>query len=199
MMRWFLPLFWAWLALVAANEIERRFVLEDAPPAREEMHPSQTASGCGWACHYGRVTCWQHHPGLPMAVRSTLKPAHDGMIGALMATGAYRNANVLLLGFLWPLALSTAFAGMGVGRRVPRWGVVATWVAAVAAVAGVVTWANPYTYLTDGVLTLAHWTGLSYFDVNALIFIVVWPALTAVAGVWAAWNVLSGQIFRRKS
>ena len=28
--RLFLPLFWAWLALVAANEIERHFVLEKA-------------------------------------------------------------------------------------------------------------------------------------------------------------------------
>ena len=198
-MRWFLPLFWAWLALVAANEIERHFVLEDAPPAKERMHPSQTASGCGWACHDGTVKCLENHRKLPKAFWSVVKPAYFGLIGALKATGAYRNANVLLLGFLWPLGLSAAFAGMGVGRRVPRWGVWATWVAAVAAVAGVAKWTNPYTYLTDGVLTLAHWTGLSYFDVNALIFIVVWPALTAVAGVWAAWKVLSGQIFRRKS
>lgn len=196
--RLFLPLFWAWLALVAANEIERHFVLENAPPAKERMHPHRSAEGCGWACH-DEGGCWQNHPGLPMAFRRVVQPAHDGVIAALQATGAYQLANLVFIAFLWPLALSAALVGMGAGRRVPWWGVTATWVAAGAAVAGVVKWADPYTYLTDGVLTLAHWTGWSYFDVNALIFIVIWPAFSVVAAVWAAWKVLSGQIFSRKS
>ena len=199
MMRLFLPLFWAWLALVAANEIERHFVLEKAPPAKERMHPRRTDNGCGWDCHDGIATCPENHPGLPMVLRRVVRPAHNGLISALKATGAYQLANLVLIAFLWPLALSAALVGMGVGRRVPRWGVAATWLAAGAAVAGVVKWADPYTYLTDGVLTLAHWTGWSYFDVNALIFVVIWPAFSVVAAVWAAWKLLSGQIFRRPS
>jgi hypothetical protein len=196
--RLFLPLFWAWLALVAVNEIERHFVLEKAPPAKERMHPRQTTNRCGWACHDGSANCPKNHPGLPMAFRRVVQPAHDGFIVALKATGAYQLANLAFIAFLWPLALSAALAGMGVGHRVPWWGVAVTWVATGAAVAGVVKWADPYTYLTDGVLTLAHWTGWSYFDVNALIFIVIWPAFSVVAAIWAAWKLFSGQIFRRR-
>ena len=35
-----------------------------------------------------------------------------------------------------------------------------------------------FNYLTDFILTLSHWTGLSYYDINALVFVVAWPLLT---------------------
>ena len=37
-----------------------------------------------------------------------------------------------------------------------------------------------YKYLTDFILTLSHWSGLTYYDVNALLFIIMMPLLSLV-------------------
>jgi hypothetical protein len=40
-----------------------------------------------------------------------------------------------------------------------------------------------YVYCTDFLIALTRITGLSYYDVNALIFVVIWPALTVILPV----------------
>jgi len=37
-----------------------------------------------------------------------------------------------------------------------------------------------YDYLTEFILTLSHWSGVTYYDVNALLFIIMMPLLSAV-------------------
>ena len=37
-----------------------------------------------------------------------------------------------------------------------------------------------YEYPTDFILTLSHWSGLTYYDVNALLFIIMMPLLSVV-------------------
>jgi hypothetical protein len=36
-----------------------------------------------------------------------------------------------------------------------------------------------YIYCTDFTITLANFWGLTYYDVNALIFCIIWPLVTA--------------------
>ncbi len=36
-----------------------------------------------------------------------------------------------------------------------------------------------FNYCTDFVINLANLTGLSYYEINTLLFIIVWPLLTA--------------------
>ncbi|MCR9100014.1 MAG: hypothetical protein NXI25_08695 [bacterium] len=35
-----------------------------------------------------------------------------------------------------------------------------------------------YVYCTDFIINVANGTGLSYFEVNALLFVLVWPVVT---------------------
>ena len=49
-----------------------------------------------------------------------------------------------------------------------------------AVLVGVYPGSDPFTFLTDFMLTLSHWTGWSYFEVNILVFIIAWPGLTAL-------------------
>ena len=35
-----------------------------------------------------------------------------------------------------------------------------------------------YNYCTDFVINIANLTGLSYFEINALIFLIIWPTVT---------------------
>ena len=44
-----------------------------------------------------------------------------------------------------------------------------------------------YTYCTDFIINLANWSGLSYFEINALIFILIWPALTLALALYYVW------------
>ena len=46
-----------------------------------------------------------------------------------------------------------------------------------------------YNYLTDFILTLSHWSGLSYYDVNALLFTIMMPLLSVVLAMFIVRNI----------
>lgn len=57
-----------------------------------------------------------------------------------------------------------------------------------------------YIYCTDFVINLANLTGFSYYEVNAFIFIIIWPILTA--GLMLAYLIQKVQlalVLRNKS
>lgn len=47
-----------------------------------------------------------------------------------------------------------------------------------------------YIYCTDFTITLANFLGISYYDINALIFCIVWPLITA--------GLLLGYFYQRR-
>ena len=100
-----------------------------------------------------------------------------------MSTGNYKSANLQLLALVWPLLMSILLMRLARGLKfAQKWrhSKLPTLLLGVAVVGGarVLAKSNPYHYLTDFTLTLSRWLSLSYFDINALIFIIAWPLAT---------------------
>ena len=105
---------------------------------------------------------------------------------------SYQLANILLLAILWPLLLSIMI--MLVAKKYEsvqriRHSLIPIALIGLAALSSAyilqfkgedVVEEFLYEYLTDFILTLAHWSGLSYYDVNALLFIIMMPLLSLV-------------------
>ena len=99
----------------------------------------------------------------------------------------YKLANILLLGILWPLLLSIMI--MHIAKRVQsvqrvRHSIIPIALIGLAAILSVYilqsNGTSIYDYLTEFILTLSHWSGLTYYDVNALLFIIMMPLLSVV-------------------
>jgi len=93
----------------------------------------------------------------------------------------------MLLGILWPLLLSIMI--MHIAKRfesvqwVRRSIIPITLIGLAALLSVYILQANStsiYDYLTEFILTLSHWSGLTYYDVNALLFIIMMPLLSVV-------------------
>ena len=105
---------------------------------------------------------------------------------------SYQLANILLLAILWPLLLSIMI--MHVSKRHEsvqriRHSLIPIALIGIAALSSAyilqfkgedVPEKFLYKYLTDFILTLSHWSGLTYYDVNALLFIIMMPLLSVV-------------------
>ena len=189
--KYFLPIILAYLLLIAGNEKHRT-----AAGANEagRIHGNAYESTCTWACHNQTTAhCLVRHGGLPDEWRNVLGPAYFGMINSLQSTGSYRLANLVFLALAWPLLLSFGYMRCLILYR-RNWAKPLNAVSSVLLImalvaSGVIFSANdPYEYLTDFILTLAHWSDLSYYDINALVFIVAWPGLSALLAV--LWPVM---------
>jgi len=99
----------------------------------------------------------------------------------------YKLANILLLGILWPLLLSIMI--MHIAKRVQsvqrvRHSIIPIALIGLAAILSVYilqsNGTSIYDYLTEFILTLSHWSGLTYYDINALLFIIMMPLLSVV-------------------
>ena len=99
----------------------------------------------------------------------------------------YKLANILLLGILWPLLLSIMI--MHIAKRVQsvqrvRHSIIPIALIGIAAILSVYilqsNGTSIYDYLTEFILTLSHWSGLTYYDINALLFIIMMPLLSVV-------------------
>jgi hypothetical protein len=44
-----------------------------------------------------------------------------------------------------------------------------------------------FMYCTDFMINAANLTGTSYYEVNAMVFVVIWPLLTVVLLVYYVW------------
>ena len=102
----------------------------------------------------------------------------------------YRLVNLLLLGIIWPLLLSIMI--MQFAKRVQplrriRHTMIPTALIGLAALLSIYIFQTNctsnsvkclYDYLTEFILTLSHWSGLTYYDVNALLFIIMMPLLS---------------------
>lgn len=178
-----LPIVIAYLLLMLANEIERTSIGSDESG---RIHTKVSADHCSWKCHDQTSShCLPQHDGLPESFRETVRPFYAGMVQFLMSTGNYKSANLQLLAFVWPLLMSILLMRLARGLKCAqkwRYSKLPTLLLGFAAVCGayVLANSNPYHYLTDFTLTLSRWLSLSYFDVNALIFIIAWPLLTTL-------------------
>lgn len=176
-----LPLTIAYLLLMLANEIERAIIGSDESG---RIHTKVSADHCSWKCHDQTSShCLPQHGGLPTSFRDNVKPFYAGMVQFLMSTGNYKSANLQLLALVWPLLMSILLMRLARGLKfAQKWrhSKLPTLLLGVAVVGGacVLAKSNPYHYLTDFTLTLSSWLSLSYFDINALIFIITWPLTT---------------------
>ncbi len=193
-----LPLLLAYTLVVVGNEWERAQL---GAPEGTKIHGLGTATECGWGCHNATSShCLGRHDGLSPAFREAIRPAYDGIVNGLHATGSYQLANLVLLAAVWPLLLSVGTMRMvRLAFRPGRWLGVVAWGAAAAAVGSLAflyTGSDLYAYLTDFTLTLGRALGWSYYDVNGMIFVVAWPAWTGVVAV--GWPVLEGWRWMRR-
>ena len=192
-----LPIVLGYLTVIAVNETER-FTTDASAGSIHKDNPVPYGSAI-WACHKNRRHCFDKHLyGLPMWLKNILRGPLDWMMDELGAkkTGNelyYRLANLLLLGILWPLLLSimimhirekgsTGAAGSAHNDShlrslaLPR--LLSVYILQTNGTSNSVKCL--YDYLTEFILTLSHWSGVTYYDVNALLFIIMMPLLSVV-------------------
>jgi len=200
-----LPLVLGYLAVIAVNETER-FATDGGSGRIHKETPSPTE--CNWACHDDRDHCLGTPPpspephdghlyGLPKGIKKMVRGPVEWMMDELGAKktedkSSYQLANILLLAILWPLLLSIMI--MHVSKRHEsvqriRHSLIPIALIGIAALSSAyilqfkgedVPEKFLYKYLTDFILTLSHWSGLTYYDVNALLFIIMMPLLSVV-------------------
>ena len=56
-----------------------------------------------------------------------------------------------------------------------------------------------YVYCTDFIISITRLSGLSYYDVNAIFFVIAWPLLTLLLPVILIAQTLKIKHLRRKS
>lgn len=188
-----LPIVLGYLTVIAVNETER-FTTDASAGSIHSTTPSLTE--CNLACHKNRRHCFDKHLyGLPMWLKNILRGPLDWMMDELGAkkTGNelyYRLVNLLLLGIIWPLLLSIMI--MQFAKRVQplrriRHTMIPTALIGLAALLSIYIFKTNctsnsvkclYDYLTEFILTLSHWSGVTYYDVNALLFIIMMPLLS---------------------
>ena len=188
------PFLLAYDFLVIANHLE--YANQDKEPGKGMyIHKHRYADGCGWECFADTRNCLENHDGLPRGLRNAISPAYFGFIYALRSTGNYQGANLLYLAFLWPLILSfLAVKTIKLARNNRDFS--SFWVLGTVILTAGVLFTCPYVftgvshfhYLTDFLITLTHWTGLSYYDINALVFVIIWPIMSII--IPALWFIM---------
>lgn len=192
-----LPMMLAYDALLICNEVQRSLL---GTQGNARIHALHHEGHCGWECHDNTTRiCLVEHDGMPEELREMVKPAYFGFIHLLRSSGNYRLANLVYLALLWPLVLSIATMRclrLHRGRH-PDWKwTLSITVMSVILCIGFYPAANPYIYLTDFILTLSHWSGLSYYDINAIVFVVGWPLLTAF--LFLVWPLMEWRSWRSR-
>lgn len=195
-----LPMLLAYVLLIMGNEMERSHV---GAPDVGLIHTTKSQTECSWACHNNTTShCLVYHEGMPNWLREFLHVPYFGFISLLRSSGNYQLANLVFLAALWPLLMS-----IGIMRCVLllkrqwkgwRWLSWVSWLFLAITVAlspYIFLHNSPYHYLTDFIIALARWSGLSYYDINALVFVLGWPALTL--SVMVMWPIL--EIRHRKA
>ena len=188
-----LPLVLGYLTVIAVNETER-FATDGGSGRIHSDNRSPTE--CTWACHNYRQHCFNKHLyGLPVGIKNLVRNPLDWMMDTLKGGKDftfYQLANILLLAILWPLLLSIMI--MHIAKRYEsvqkmRHSMIPIALIGLAALSSVYILQSKsnskpvkflYEYLTDFILTLSHWSGLTYYDVNALLFIIMMPLLSVV-------------------
>jgi hypothetical protein len=198
-----LPVVLGYLTVIAVNETER-FATDGGSGRIHSKNRSPTK--CTWACHDDRQHCFGppspspgshdgHLYGLPVGLKNLVRRPLDWMMDTLKDGkdfSFYQLANILLLAILWPLLLSIMI--MHIAKRYESVHRVRPFVIPIALIglASILSvyilqyksTSNPlkflYEYPTDFILTLSHWSGLTYYDVNALLFIIMMPLLSVV-------------------
>ena len=184
-----LPILLAYILLIFSNEVQRYRLGSEG---KFRIHAVKHTPQCGWECYQKTsAVCLQEHAGLPASFRESIRLPYFGMIALLAGTGDYFGANLLFLALLWPLLMSVGTMRcmrlLRGGRSVPRGLTIGALLTATALGIYTLVFSFPeghslksfvFNYLTDFILTLSHWTGLSYYDINALVFVVAWPLLT---------------------
>jgi len=199
-----LPLVLGYLTVIAVNETER-FATHGSSGRIHKKTKSATA--CNWACHKERQHCFNKHLyGLPVGIKNIVRRPLDWMMDTLKDGkdfSFYQLANILLLAILWPLLLSIMI--MLVAKKYEsvqriRHSMIPIALIGLAALSSVYILQSKsnskpvkflYDYLTDFILTLSHWSGLTYYDVNALLFIIMMPLLSVVLPGVLVYNYLS--------
>ena len=188
-----LPIILGYLVVIAVNETER--FASDASAGR--IHKAtQSPTECNWACHNNGDHCFDGHLyGLPEGLKKMVRGPVEWMMEGLRGGKDFRYyqlANLLLLGIIWPLLLSIMimqFAKRFQSIQRIRHTMIPTALIGLAALLSVYIFQTNctsnsvkclYDYLTEFILTLSHWSGLTYYDVNALLFIIMMPLLSVV-------------------
>ena len=199
-----LPIVLGYLTVMAVNETER--LRSDSSLDRvHSTAPSPT--NCNWACHNNRSHCFgKHLYGLPEGLKKIVRGPVEWMMDELGAkkTGSelfYQLTNLLLLAIIWPLLLS--FMLMHIAKTYKsvqqiRHSMIPIALIGLASLLSVyILQSNGtnnsvkylYDYLTDFILTLSHWIGLSYYDVNAFLFIIMMPLLSVALAMFIVRNI----------
>ena len=190
-----LPIVLGYHTVIAVNETER--LSSDANIAHVHS-TAKSPTKCTWACHNNRSHCFgKHLYGLPEGLKKMVRNPVEWMMNELGAkrTGNklnYQLTNLLLLAILWPLLLSIMI--MHIARRFQsvqriRHSMIPIALIGLALILSVyILQSNDtsnsvkylYDYLTEFILTLSNCSGLSYYDVNALLFTIMMPLLSVV-------------------
>ena len=183
-----LPVVLGYLTVIAVNETER--FANDGGSGR--IHKTaQSPTECTWACHDERQHCFNKHLyGLPVGIKKIVRGPLDWMMDTLKGGkdfSFYQLANILLLAIIWPLLLSIMIMHIAkrfeLVQRIRHSMIPIALIGLASLLSAYILHSNGtsiYYYLTDFILTLSHWSGLTYYDVNALLFIIMMPLLSLV-------------------
>ncbi len=186
-----LPVVLGYLTVIAVNETER-FATDGGSGRihKETLSPTE----CNWACHNDRQHCLHpqdgHLYGLPKGIKKMVRGPVEWMMDTLKDGkdfSSYQLANIALLAILWPLLLSIMIMHIAkrfeLVKRIRHSMIPIALIGLASLLSAYILHSNGtsiYYYLTDFILTLSHWSGLTYYDVNALLFIIMMPLLSVV-------------------
>ena len=183
-----LPVVLGYLTVIAVNETER-FANDGGSGRIHSENPSPTE--CNRACHGSRKHCFNKHLyGLPKGIKKMVRGPVEWMMDTLKGGkdfSFYQLANILLLAIIWPLLLSIMIMHIAkrfeLVQRIRHSMIPIALIGLASLLSAYILHSNGtsiYYYLTDFILTLSHWSGLTYYDVNALLFIIMMPLLSLV-------------------
>lgn len=136
---------------------------------------------CSWYCHNNTTYCKQVHTHVLKPWFKQIDPFYFGMVSYLKSTGDYAAANIFFLVLLWPIVMYWLLIRILLRERVIRERVIRrNVILGIMPVALVNIGVFIYSYCTDFIINAANLIGLSYYEINAIIFCMLWPLVAMV-------------------
>jgi len=143
------------------------------------INPStENPTRCSWACHNSTIYCKTNHVRLLTAYFPYTDPLYFGVIRSLKATGNYGLANLVVLVVLIPgCCLWLGWKSIDYQLRIKEVGQGKSTRTSEVLLAVPLPLMAVYVYCTDFIINVANLTGLSYYEINFVLFCVVYPLL----------------------
>jgi hypothetical protein len=165
-----LILFFPILLMIGVNELSRIPIKANSNKnyGQETINSGRKVEEiCTWACHNDTGYCKIHHVKFNPTFFRFTDPLYFGMIVSLRSFGNYGLANIFFLVLFFPfLIYSLLIKSLNIQDQINQVIEFAYWV---------------YNYCTDFVINLANIFNLSYYEINFILFIILYPLLVSGA------------------